>query len=311
MPDFSAETLVTMQRQLGLITSRQLTDGGIHRTARQRLVDEGVLQRPFKSVYQVATRRPTFEQRLIALSLAHPTGFITGPTAGGYLGLRRMPRASKIHLCLPHPIRIDTPDGVLLRQSTRVGPFDVRALENGLHIASWARLLFDLAADLTRVNLTSVMDQVLQAGHSSPEELGAMATRLCHPNRDGSDLFLQTLTERGSRKPVESHPELLILNGLLARGVPVEPQHEDLQLPSGKRIRVDLAVPAVRWGVEVDVHPSHAHPVGIVRGHQRDRQLHRIDWQIEHVSESEFLHLDSLLDELAALYRDRVAAVAA
>ena len=125
-----------------------------------------------------------------------------------------------------------------------------------MRIASWPRLLFDLAADLTKSNLTSVIDQVLRAGDCSLEELGAMSLRLCHPTRRGSELFARTLIERGSRKPVESHPELTVLNGLLARGVPVVPQNE-IRLPNGKQIRIDLAVPEVRWAVEVDVHPAH------------------------------------------------------
>ena len=310
MPDFSAITLATIQRQIGLITSDQLNAGGIHRTARQRLVDQKVLERPYKSVYMVTTRRPTFEQRLLALSLAHPSGFITGPTAGGYLGLRRMPRSSKIHLCLPHPIHISEPTGVLLRQSTRIGPLDVRVLDNGMRIASFARLLFDLAADLTKTNLMSVMDQVLRAGDSSWEELGAISVRLCHPTRRGSELFERTLMERGDRKPVDSHPELTVMNGLLARGVPVEPQDE-LRLPNGKRIRIDLAVPAVRWAVEVDVHPEHSLQRGIASDKQRDRQLHLIDWQVDRVTEEDLLVPKVILDELADLYRTRVAVVAA
>ncbi len=310
MPTFSAETLATMQRQMGHITSKQLAAGGIGKTARERLVDQGILHHPFKTVYRAAVKRPTFEQRLIALSLAHPAGFITGPTAGGYLGLRRMPRASRIHLCLPHPIHIDEPDGVLLRQSTRIGPLDVRTLENGMRVPSWARLLFDLAADLNKTNLTSVIDQVIRAGDTSMGELGAISTRLYHPTRRGSELFQQTLIERGSRKPVDSHPELIVMNGLLARGIPVEPQDE-LRLPNGKRIRIDLAVPAVRWAVEVDVHPEHEQRCGIVSDKQRDRQLHLIDWQVDRVTEEDLLDPKAILDELAALYRKRVAVVAA
>lgn len=310
MTTFSAATLATMQRQVGHVTSRQLNDGGIGRTARQRMVDDGVLERPFKSVYRVATRRPTFEQRLIALSLAHPSGFVTGPTAGGYLGLRRMPRASKIHLSIRHDARIEIPPDVRVRQSTRIGPFDVRTLENGIHIASWPRLLFDLAADLTKTNLTSVIDQVIRAGDCSLEELGALSLRLCHPSRRGSELFERTLLERGVRKPVESHPELDVLNGLLARGVPVAPQKE-LKLPNGKRIRIDLAVPAVRWAVEVDVHPDHNQPAGIASDKQRDRQLHHIDWQIERVTDEDLQNPEPLFDELAALYRRRASSLAA
>ena len=311
MPQFSAVTLTLMQRQMGHITARQLAVGGIGKTARERLVKDGVLDRPHKCVYRVATRHPTFEQRLVALSLAHPSGFVTGPTLGSYRKLRRMPRASSIHFCVPHGLRIDEVDGLHLRQSTNIRPIDFCTLDNGMRVASWPRLLFDLASVLTKANLTSVIDQALRERYCSLDELAATAVRLCHPNRSGSELFMRTLTERGDRKPVESHPELVIMNGLLLRGVPVKPQHADICLPNGKRIRVDLAVPAVRWGVEVDVHPSHGQPVGIVRDKQRDRQLHRVDWQIEHVSEEEFVDVESLLDELAALYRDRVAAVAA
>lgn len=109
---------------------------------------------------------------------------------------------------------------------------------------------------------------------------------------------------------MDSHPELAVLNGLLARGVPVVPQDE-LRLPNGKRIRIDLAVPAVRWAVEVDVHPDHALQTGIVSDKQRDRQLHLIDWEVERVSAEELLKPEALFDELAALYRHRVAALAA
>lgn len=310
MSEFSAMTLALLQRQVGHLTTKQLSAGGIGRTARQRLVDNGVLQRPFKSVYRVATTRPTFEQRLIALCLAHPSGFITGPTAGGYLGLRRMPRSSQIHFCIRHDARIEIPRDVRVRQSTRVGPLDVRTLENGIRIPTWPRLLFDLAADLNKTNLTSVIDQAIRAGDTSMAELGAISVRLFHPTRRGSELFQRTLLERGSRKPVDSHPELLVMEGLLARGIPVEPQDE-LRLPNGKRIRIDLAVPAVRWAVEIDVHPEHEFPRGIVSDKQRDRQLHLIDWQVDRVTEEDLLDLNKILDELAALYRARLAAVAA
>lgn len=311
MPTFSAATLAVLQRQVGHVTSRQLTDGGIGRTARRRLVSTGVLEQPFKSVYRVATARVTLEQRLIALSLAHPSGFITGATLGGYLGLRRMPRASKITLCIAHDSRIDIPPDVHVKQSTRISPFDVRTLPNSMRVASWPRLIFDLAAELTVVNLISVIDQVLTAGHCTLADLSGIATRLCHPARRGSDVFMRALMERGSRKPVDSHPELRVLHGLLARDVPVEPQHSDLQLPNGKRIRIDLAVPSVRWAVEIDVHPEHSQPAGIVSDKQRDRQLHLVDWQVERVTDADFADFERLLDELAALYRARVAALAA
>lgn len=303
----SAASLQIIVRQVGHITSSQLAKGGTGRTSRARLVHNGVFDQPFKSVYRVATRRPTFEQRLVALSLAHPRGFVTGPTAGGYLGVRKMPRASKIHFCMPHPSHIPVPAEVLLRQSTAVTLRDRRQLENSMWVASWPRLLFDLAADLPRRSLLSAIEQVVADQHATLDELGAIARRLCHPHRHGSELFAKVLMDRGGRPAVESDPELAVLEGLRARGVPVVPQHQMLHLPNGRSVQIDLAVPEVRWGVELDIHPRHGEPWGSARDFQRDRQLHRLDWQVDHVVPVDLLVLEQVLDELAANYLARVA----
>ncbi len=84
---------------------------------------------------------------------------------------------------------------------------------------------------------------------------------------------------------------------------------QPLQLPNGRSLTVDLAVPAVRWGVEVDVHPGHLLLDGTSRDKWRDRQCHRIGWQVERVTELDLLDLDGICDELAELYELRCRAV--
>ena len=95
------------------------------------------------------------------------------------------------------------------------------------------------------------------------EELGAVARRLCHPRRPGSLRFLQSLMIRGDRPAAESHPEVVLGDALRTRGIPVVPQVTGLQLPNGTNIRIDLAVPHLRWAIEIDVHrilPSRERP---------------------------------------------------
>jgi len=311
MATLTADALAVMQRQLGHITAAQLECAGVGRETRRRLVHTAVLERASKSVYRVARHQPTVETRLLTTSLSHPDGFITGPLVAKYLGLRQMPFSAPVHLCLPHGSRTLVPVGVTVRQSTKVTTLDRRTLDNSMVVASWPRLLFDLAADLPPASLLSVIDQTLQRGDCQFDELGAVARRLCHPLRRGSTLFAATLLQRGDRLPVDSHPELIVLEGLLARGIPVETQFQDLRLPNGKSIRIDLSVPSVRWAVELDIHPGHRTPFGPTRDHQRDRQLHLIDWQVEHVTPIDMLDVVGLLDELAELYRARVRACVA
>ena len=244
------------------------------------------------------------------MTLGHRRSFITGPTAGAHLGLRRMPRTAQIHLSVPHGRHIEVPTGVLLRQSTSITPADVRALDTGLVIASWPRLLFDLSTDMRPVDQLSVIEQVLRDGHCTVDDLIAIGSRLCHPARPGSAQFEHVLGLRAWGAPVDSHPELVVLRGLLDRGVPVVAQVGDLELPGGFRVRLDLAVPAVRWAIEIDVHPSHERSPGIARDKRRDRALHLAGWQVERVAPDDLAQPARLLDELAELYRRRCRSVA-
>lgn len=311
MPGLTSPALQRLQCQLNHISVRQLRAHGVSRRTQIRLVNDGVLEHIGKSVLRVPGTATSMTTRLIALCLQHPKGFVTGPTGGTVVGLRRMPPLSEIHFSTPHGTRLEVPPGVRLRQTTKVLDGHTRTLENGIVVANWARLAFDLAGDLPTLDLLSVIDQMLHERRCTLAELGAVARHLCAPGRSGSVRFATALLERGGRAPAESHPEVRVLDGLHRRGVPVVPQVAHLDLPDGGRVRIDMAVEAIRWGVEVDVHPTHFELVGSTKDHRRDRQLHRIDWQVEHVTELDLLDLEGLLDELAELYRTRLAVVAA
>ena len=77
----------------------------------------------------------------------------------------------------------------------------------------------------------------------------------------------------------------MLYDALRALNVPVDAQVPVIRAGDGVTIHLDLGVPAVRWGIELDIHPEHRS----VDGHQRDarrvRGLHDSDWQIEPVSE--------------------------
>jgi hypothetical protein len=221
--------------------------------------------------------------------------------------LRRMPATEPIHICVPHGVHL-LDSSVVLRQSRKVIPLDFVRMSSGIVIASGSRLAFDLARDLSPFDHASVVEQLIQRKSCTMGTLGATARRLCHPTRPGSEQFARTLMERGDRPAVESHPELVLGEALRGRGIPVQPQFRELELPNGSSVRLDLAVPAVRWGIEIDVHPDHLLLDGTTKDKRRDRQCHRIGWQIERVTQIDLLDLDGLVGELAELYILRTSA---
>jgi hypothetical protein len=308
--DLSSSAIALIHQQLGSISCRQLTEQGVTRRARERLVNDGVLIATGHSVYRVPACPLTLEARIVALCLQHPMTFITGATGGGLEGLRRMPRASKVQLCSPHGLRLDVPNWVQLRQSNRIEPHHVRTLQNGIRIASLPRLAFDLGADLTPLDLLSVMEQMRHERGLAVDKLFTIAGELCGPRRPGSANFVKALFLTHGVSPVESDPELRVLRALRNRGIPVIPQVDDLELPNGQKIRIDMAVPAVRWAVEVDLHPTHFGVLGMSRDTQRDRQCHLIDWQVDRVSPLDYARFTQTIDELEQLYITRCEALA-
>ncbi|MFM7685302.1 MAG: hypothetical protein ACKPDI_05180 [Actinomycetota bacterium] len=292
----------------GMATAHMLTVAGVSRSRRQRLVLEGVLEVLYERVFHIMSSPMNVESQCAALCLAYPSSFITGPTAGRLLGLRRMP-AGPIHLSVPHGSHIGPHDGVRLRQTTRFDSSHVTKHGPGIRIAAPARLAFDLGQDLTMLDHRSVVEQMVHQRLTSWPALVKISKQLCHPARPGSARFVELLRSRLPGGAAESHPEIEVAAGLQSRGVPVHLQVGYLHLPNGKRIRFDMAVPDRRWAVEVDVHPGHSQPLGIAGDKQRDRWCHRIDWQVERVTEVDLIDMGVICDELADLYRARCVAL--
>jgi hypothetical protein len=310
MSDLTPRALAVLRLQHGHATTGQLAEAGVHRRARQRLLDDGLLTSVHKTVVRIESAPITLEGGCVARCLAHPHGFITGPTGGKLYGLRRMPRPEPIHFAVPHGIHLDPDADVVLHQTTSIARTDVQHRRDGINLASPVRLAFDLAAFLPVQDHVSVVEQLIAERRCSIEELGAIARRLCHPRRPGSHRFLKSLMSRGDRPAAESHYEVLLGEALRARGIPVVPQVADLQLRDGRRIRIDLAVPDLRWGIEIDVHPDHLFLQGTTKDKRRDRQCHLIGWQVERATELDFLDLSGFVDELVDLYEVRLATAA-
>ena len=302
------EVMALFAARHGMALMNALSAAGLSRRSRQRLVGEGVLEVLYERVVHIASSPITLEARCAALCLAYPRGFMTGPTAGHLMGLRRMPSGG-IHFAVPHGAHVGPHQGVVLRQTTSIPQGHVVTRTGGIRIASPARLAFDLGTDLSLIDHRSAIEQLIHQKRVSWNALATVGKQLCHPARPGSLRFAEILQGRLPGGPTESHPELVVADGLRKRNVPVELQVGHLRLPNGKTIRFDMAVPERRWAVEVDVHPAHGQPPGISSDKRRDRWAHLVDWQVERVTEADLVNPDALCDELAELFFARCIAL--
>ena len=298
-------TLRWLAAHHNVITTRVLRAHGIGDTATMRLVERNVLRRVARGVFVAAAAPSTLEQRCAIASAKHPNGFVTGPTAGMLAGIRRMPVSAPLHFSVLHGVHLETDPGIRYRQTTNIKPIDRWARDDGIVVASWPRLAFDLAADLRPLDHLSAVQQLIHERRISTEELVAIDQRLGHPARPGSGTFRRSLLALGDHPANESHPEVVLADALRRRDVPVEHQAKVLRLRDARLLRIDLAVPAARWGIELDIHPEHRTVEGAGRDARRRRDMHLVGWQVETVTEVDMADVEALADDLLTLYVER------
>ena len=304
MPGLTPAASTWLARHHGVATTRQLVAAGVSRDATARLVRSGVLRRPTRGVFVLDGTEETLLHRCAVLCATYPTGFVTGPTAGMLADLRRMPASAALHFSLRHGIHPAPEPGVRFRQTTSLRAADRRARDDGIVVASWSRLAFDLAADLRQLDHRSVVEQLLDRRKLTAAELAAIGARLIHPGRPGSTTFARTVaTLEGRTSPQDSHGEVVLLDALRARGVPAEAQ-VPVAVSTGV-IHLDLGVADVRWGVELDVHPEHRSLEGHRRDAGRRRETNDVDWQVELVTELDLADVSVVADRLALSYARR------
>ena len=305
MSDLTPAALSWLADHHGAITTAELRNCGVSKRTIQRLVDAGVLRLPTRGVFIAASTPGTLEQRCAVITAAHPSGFVTGPTAGMLAKLRRMPPAAALHFSLRHGVHMPNETGVRWRQTTVIGKVDRLRRDDGIMVASWPRLAFDLAADLSSLDHLSVVNQLLHEKPVTIDELWAFDQRLGHPARPGSGPFRRTLEVTRRSRSQQSHPEVVLGEALRRRGVPVEPQ-VPVTLIDGREGHVDLGVRCARWGVELDIHPEHRTLEGHGGDAARRRDMGRAGWQIETVTEVDMYRPETIAADLAALYAIRI-----
>lgn len=287
----------------GVATGAALAKAGVPRRTAARLVRMGVLHRPKAGVFVLAGTEATLMQRAALLCAVHPTGFVTGPTAGVLAGLRRMPGTSPLHFSLRHGINPVPVPGVRIRQTTQIRASDRVARSDGITVASSVRLAFDLAADLGRLDHLSVVHQLLDSRRVTADELRAIGHRLCQPARPGSTRFAQTLERLGGGQAADSHPEVKVFDALRRAGVAVETQ-VSVEASFGV-LHLDLGVPEARWGVELDIHPEHASLEGVQRDAHRRSETNAADWLVETITELDLERFEAAISRLTVSYAQR------
>ena len=311
MPNLSPDLSALVASRHGIVTTRQMLEDGLSSNVIKRFLSAGALIWCHQGVYRVATSPDTFEARCAAVSAAEPQAVVTGPAAGQLWGFRHLFRVDQPIVLVGHGSHHFT-GATIVRRTNLLESEDWLMRPDGIRVASPVRTWFDCARDVGDDRFERLTEWVLDR-HASVPTLWRARRRLAVSGRRGSARVNRVLSKRATwQKPADSGLEVEVFRGLEERGIKGLVRQQAVKLPNGIAVHCDLALPHIRWGCEVDHVTWHGGRLDAQADKGRDRQLRRIGWQVDRVTDQELrTEAAATLDELVELIQLRRREVAA
>ena len=288
-------------RRSGVVTIDELLASGNSIDTIRRAVTAKALVRCHSGTYRFATSAPTFEARCIAACLADEEAIVTGPAAARFWRFRHVFQPDLPIVAVSHD-RTPLRSGVTIRRSNVLEAIDWVLRPDGLRLATPVRTWFDCARDLDDVRFEKLTEWVIDH-HGPAPALWAMWRRLDRGGRPGLARVNRVLSQRPVwQKPSGSGLEVDVLRALERRGVSGLVRQHPIRLPNGVVVHPDGALPSIKWAVEIDHVTWHGGRLDAQRDKGRDRQLRRVGWHVDRVTDAELAqHFDATINELVDL----------
>ena len=310
MSDLTKAAHEVLARQHGAASIEDLAEVGMSARQVKDVIERGGLERVLAGAYRSPSVEADERQRMAAVCRAHPELVIAGPSAGRLYGLRRMPPGVRVDVIGPPHCHPTLAPWVNVFRTPTLRIEDVIERPDGIRILDRPRLAADLARWLNDGDLRSVVEQCMADGHHDVGEMMAAATDWATPRRRWARRYLAIVSRRLEGPAAESHLEVIVAERLQAAGVKGLRRQWPLRLADHGSIRFDLAIPEIRWALEIDGFPTHRELAGAHADAERDRAAESIGWTVRRIGPAHLAdRLDATIARLAAeVHEFRLAA---
>ena len=269
----------TAERQHGVFALRQATGWGFTSAAVQHRLRTGQWELVRPGVYRLPGSHRTWEQRLMAVTLAAgPDAVASHRSAAALLNLPGFGRLGSLEVTTPRAAKRRYPHATMHRSSWL--PASHLSAVGGIPCTRIARTLVDLAGVLPPVRTERAIDNCLAAGQVSTQALTAVAAELARPGRPGTALLGRLLEERSEGYVAPAGElEARFLALVRSAGLPEPVRQHDVGDAQGWAGRVDFAYPDLRLLIELDSHRHHMSKLDFEADRARDNRRVAAGWR--------------------------------
>ena len=308
MSRLTAEATHWLLHHRGTITNDALADAGISTTQRERLVQRRILRRVIVGVYQFAGTELDEAGRCVALCSGRADMVVAGPTAARHWGLRRAGSDGLVHAIAPPHSNPCRAGWLRVYRTDALEPGDVVELTDGRRLTSPPLTVVLMTRHLGNTALASMVDDAIAKRYCTEGTLRRLAERLVSPGRPWVRRFLRVLDRRHPGAPGASDPERDVYEALCDRGVVGLVRQWPVVLPVYGQAFFDMALPEIRWALEVDIHPEHRTLEGAANDNRRDDAADMIGIAVKRVSEAQLDRaFEATIDSVVAAIERRRA----
>lgn len=251
----------------GVLTSDDLRRLGVSDRQLKRRLDSGALERLHGSVVAIAGSPRTWERAAVAALAAVPDGVLSHDSAGR---VHRYPQMKDIVVVSAPTIAHHALHGVRVRRTDPI-PHDHRTVVDGFLVTTRARTIVDLAADLRDGRLRWLIEEELDAGRVSWDEVVDMFRQRARRGRPGIARMRRTLERIEGRPPTESKLERMYLELLDRAGVRPPTMQVTAPWAEVEPGRVDGMYAGSKAIIELDGRRFHAREAAFERDRRRDQ----------------------------------------
>lgn len=262
----------TAALQLGL-TQRIIT----------RKLEKGSLVLVGRGLYRVGGAPVTWEQQVLAACLLGGPGAVASHRSAGALW-----HLSGITQAKPEVTLHRSTNGAAAAKRARVhssrhlASKDTTTIE-GIPVTRVGRTVIDLSSRLNIRDLTEVVDDVVCKRLATVDQLSRQLHRSGHHTPAFAKLE-QVLQSWQPGPAPGSHAEMLVERCLTDQGIPAPVRQHEVRLEGNRVVRLDLAWPDQRVGLELQSLRHHGSPAQFHADRRRILDLRALGWDIVEVT---------------------------